>query len=130
MEARTHVFTQTKCFIALSVSAASDPDAQKALEQLPNLKGCQAHTSVMVGDVDRKQFMKLFGFKQLLKQNMKIILYFSEKGCIIFKYFFWSILIYLNVKEEIMAVKYVFVTGGVVSGLRKRDYSRITRQVF
>ena len=45
--------------IALSVSAASDPDAQKALEQLPNLKGCQAHTSVMVGDVDRKQFMKL-----------------------------------------------------------------------
>ena len=45
--------------IALSVSAASDPNAQKALEQLPNLKGCQAHTSVMVSDVDRKLFMKL-----------------------------------------------------------------------
>ena len=27
--------------IALSVSAASDPNAQKALEQLPNLKGCR-----------------------------------------------------------------------------------------
>ncbi len=45
--------------IALSVSAASDPNAQ-ALEQLPNLKGCQAHTSVIVGDVDRKLFVKLF----------------------------------------------------------------------
>ena len=45
--------------IALSVSAASDSNAQKALEQLPNLKGCQAHTSVMVSDVDRKLFMKL-----------------------------------------------------------------------
>ena len=65
--------------IALSVSAASDPDAQKALEQLPNLKGCQAHTSVMVGDVDRKQFMKLSVSEQLLKQNMKIILYFFRK---------------------------------------------------
>ena len=45
--------------IALSVSAASDPDAQKALEQLPNLKGCQVHTSVMISTVDMKQFQKL-----------------------------------------------------------------------
>ncbi|MCF2554823.1 DUF1846 domain-containing protein [Faecalicatena contorta] len=45
--------------IALSVSAASDPDAQRALEQLPNLKGCQAHTSVMISTVDMKQFQKL-----------------------------------------------------------------------
>ena len=45
--------------IALSVSAASNPDAQKALDQLPNLKGCQAHTSVMVSAVDMKQFQKL-----------------------------------------------------------------------
>lgn len=45
--------------IALSVSAATDKLAQRALEQLPNLKGCQAHTSVMVSSVDSKQFKKL-----------------------------------------------------------------------
>ncbi|MDD7769482.1 DUF1846 domain-containing protein [Suipraeoptans intestinalis] len=45
--------------IALSVSAATDPNASLALQQLPKLKGCQAHTSVMVGSVDMKQFRKL-----------------------------------------------------------------------
>lgn len=45
--------------IALSVSAAMDKYAQLALEQLPKLKGCQAHTSVMVSSVDMKQFKKL-----------------------------------------------------------------------
>ena len=45
--------------IALSVSAASDDTAQLALDQLPKLKDCQAHTSVMVGSVDFNQFRKL-----------------------------------------------------------------------
>ena len=45
--------------IALSVSAATDPIAQLALEQIPKLKGCQAHTSVMISSVDIKQFKKL-----------------------------------------------------------------------
>lgn len=45
--------------IALSVSAASDPAAQLALDQIPKLKGCQAHTSVMVSSVDMKQFQRL-----------------------------------------------------------------------
>ncbi len=45
--------------IALSVSAMSDPNARKALEQLPKLKGCQVHTSVMLSDVDIKTFKKL-----------------------------------------------------------------------
>lgn len=45
--------------IALSVSAATDPAAQLALDQLPKLRGCQAHTSVMVSSVDMKQFKKL-----------------------------------------------------------------------
>ncbi len=45
--------------IALSVSAASDPVAKRALEQLPKLGGCQAHTSVMVGEADKKAFQKL-----------------------------------------------------------------------
>jgi uncharacterized protein (UPF0371 family) len=45
--------------IALSASAATDPRARKALEQLPKLYGCQAHTSVMLSDVDIKIFKKL-----------------------------------------------------------------------
>ena len=45
--------------IALSVSAATDELAQLALEQIPNLKGCQVHTSVMVSPVDMNQFKKL-----------------------------------------------------------------------
>lgn len=45
--------------IALSTSAATNPDARLTLEQLPKLKGCQAHTSVMLSDVDIKTFKKL-----------------------------------------------------------------------
>ena len=45
--------------IALSISAASNPDAKKAMEQLPRLRGCEVHTSVMLSDVDRKTFKKL-----------------------------------------------------------------------
>ncbi|MCD7909806.1 MAG: DUF1846 domain-containing protein [Clostridium sp.] len=45
--------------IALSMSAATDPIAKKALDQLPRLRGCQVHTSVMLSDVDIKVFKKL-----------------------------------------------------------------------
>ena len=45
--------------IALSISAATDKNAQIALEQIPKLKGCQAHTSVMLSTVDIKQLKKL-----------------------------------------------------------------------
>jgi len=45
--------------IALSVSALHNQNARKALEQLPKLKGCQVHTSVMLTDVDIKTFKKL-----------------------------------------------------------------------
>lgn len=45
--------------IALSISALNDENARKALEQLPKLKGCQVHTSVMLSDVDTKTFKKL-----------------------------------------------------------------------
>jgi len=53
---RLHV---DETLIALSTSAAADPLAQKALEQLPNLKNCQIHTSVMLSEVDVKIFKKL-----------------------------------------------------------------------
>ncbi len=45
--------------IALSTCAATDENAQKALEQLPRLRGCQLHTSVLLSDVDTKIFKKL-----------------------------------------------------------------------
>jgi uncharacterized protein (UPF0371 family) len=45
--------------IALSVSAVNDKNARKALEQLPALKNCQVHTSVMLSEVDIKTFKKL-----------------------------------------------------------------------
>ena len=45
--------------IALSSSAATSDVAKKALEQLPKLKGCQVHSTVMLSAVDKKIFKKL-----------------------------------------------------------------------
>ncbi len=45
--------------IALPLAACSDENARRALEQLPSLKGCQVHTSVMLPEVDIKIFKKL-----------------------------------------------------------------------
>ena len=45
--------------IALSMCAATDENARIALEQLPKLRGCQVHTSVMLSSVDIKTFAKL-----------------------------------------------------------------------
>ena len=45
--------------IALSASAATDHNAQMALEQLPKLKGCEVHTSVLLSNVDTKTFKNL-----------------------------------------------------------------------
>lgn len=45
--------------IALSISAATDANAKLALEQIPKLKGCQAHSTVMLSTVDLKVFKRL-----------------------------------------------------------------------
>ena len=45
--------------IALSISAADNEDAKLALQQIPKLKGCQVHTSVLLSQVDILQFRKL-----------------------------------------------------------------------
>lgn len=45
--------------IALSISAATLPAAKQALEQLPSLRGCQMHSSVMLSQVDIKQLNRL-----------------------------------------------------------------------
>ncbi|MCL2254656.1 MAG: DUF1846 domain-containing protein [Lachnospiraceae bacterium] len=45
--------------IALSTSASDDPDARKALEQLPKLSGCEAHSTVIMSPVDQKIIRRL-----------------------------------------------------------------------
>ncbi len=45
--------------IALSISATMNPMAQVALEQLPKLKNCEAHSTVILSGVDSSTFRKL-----------------------------------------------------------------------
>lgn len=45
--------------IALSISAATDPAAEKAMEQLGKLRGCQVHSSVILSQVDEQTFKRL-----------------------------------------------------------------------
>ena len=45
--------------IALSMSAADNEDALKALSQLPRLKGCEVHSTVLLSSVDENTFKRL-----------------------------------------------------------------------
>ncbi len=45
--------------IALSIAATTDPVAEHAMSQLPKLKGCEAHTTVIVSEVDKNVYRKL-----------------------------------------------------------------------
>ena len=45
--------------VALSVLSLQDENCRKSLETLPLLKGCQAHSTVMLKEVDWKTFKKL-----------------------------------------------------------------------
>ena len=45
--------------VALSVLSQHDENCRKALEKLPELRGCQVHCTVMLSEVDRKIFKKL-----------------------------------------------------------------------
>ena len=45
--------------VALSVLSTHDENCRMALEQLPKLRNCQVHTTVMLSEVDRKIFKKL-----------------------------------------------------------------------
>ena len=45
--------------IALSICAATDPRAEQAMEQLSKLRGCEAHSSVILSPVDEKTFKRL-----------------------------------------------------------------------
>lgn len=45
--------------VALSVLSTRNENCRKALEKLPELYGCQMHSTVMLGEVDHKIFKKL-----------------------------------------------------------------------
>ena len=45
--------------LALAISATNNPLAAVAMEQLPRLKGCEAHNTVMVSEVDKSTYRKL-----------------------------------------------------------------------
>lgn len=45
--------------IALSAAAANNEEAALAMAQLPKLRGCQVHSTVMLSSVDHKVFKKL-----------------------------------------------------------------------
>ena len=45
--------------IALSISAATNPTAEFAMEQLNKLRGCEVHSSVILSPVDEKVFKRL-----------------------------------------------------------------------
>ncbi len=45
--------------VALSVLSQQDENCLRALEQLPALRGCQVHSTVMLSEVDRKIFKRL-----------------------------------------------------------------------
>ena len=45
--------------IALAVSASTDPNAARAMEQIATLRGCDVHTSTILGSVDEGIFRSL-----------------------------------------------------------------------
>lgn len=45
--------------VALAMFSLNDENCKRAIAQLPKLKGCQVHTSVMLSEVDHKIFQKL-----------------------------------------------------------------------
>ena len=45
--------------VALAMVSITDPNAKKAIEQLPKLAGSQVHTTVMLSEVDINVFKKL-----------------------------------------------------------------------
>ena len=45
--------------LALSICATTDETAEKAMEQLEKLRGCQVHSSVILSPVDEKVFKRL-----------------------------------------------------------------------
>jgi uncharacterized protein (UPF0371 family) len=56
--------------IALSICASTNPDAERAMEQLENLRGCEVHSTVMLSQIDEKIFKRL-GINLTCEPNFK-----------------------------------------------------------
>ena len=48
-----------EALVALSICAATNPNAAAAMKQLKNLRGCEVHSSVILSQVDEGIFRKL-----------------------------------------------------------------------
>jgi len=59
LRARNPRLHTDEVLVALSVLSQHDDNCRRALEQLPKLRNCQVHSTVMLGEVDRKIFTKL-----------------------------------------------------------------------
>lgn len=58
--------------VALSVLSEQDENCRRALEQLPKLRDCQVHSTVMLSDVDQRIFKKL-GVQLTCEPMMKTV---------------------------------------------------------
>ena len=56
---RTPRLHTDETLIALSISAATNPTAELAMEQLSKLRGCDVHSTVILSSVDEKTFKRL-----------------------------------------------------------------------
>ena len=59
LDARNPRLHSDEVLVALSVLSEQNDNCRRALAQLPLLKGCQMHSTVMLGPVDRRIFKKL-----------------------------------------------------------------------
>ncbi len=59
LKARNPRLHTDEVLVALSVLSLHDENCRMAMEQLPQLQGCQVHSTVMLSEVDRKIFKKL-----------------------------------------------------------------------
>lgn len=59
LQSRNPRLHSDEVLVALSVLSTTDERCRKALEVLPQLCGCQMHSTVMLGEVDHKIFQKL-----------------------------------------------------------------------
>ncbi len=64
--------------IALAICAATNPDAEKAMEQLENLRGCEVHSTVILSQIDEKIFKRL-GINLTCEPNYKTKKEYSMK---------------------------------------------------
>ncbi len=64
--------------IALAICAATNPDAEKAMEQLENLRGCEVHSTVILSQIDEKIFTRL-GINLTCEPNYKTKKEYSMK---------------------------------------------------